>query len=106
MKNITSKLAAATLFTLALASQSAMAMNEDSGSYDFLNGKTSAAEVSLLTVSYRSSENISISGTSEGGFDSAYIGSTQPAATVSTNNTADYVSMQDSLGDLLSHTQQ
>jgi len=105
MKNTTTKLAAATLFTLALVSQSAMAMHEDSGSYDFLNGKSqSTSELSLTTVSYRSSVNHSISGTSEGGFDSAYVGSTQSPLAVTINNTGDSLSKQSSLSDFLSHT--
>jgi len=105
MKNTTTKLAAATLFTIALVSQSAMAMNQDSGSYDLLNGKSmTTAELSLTTVSYRSNGSHAISGTSEGGFDSAYVGSTQSPLAVTINNTGDYLSMQDSLSGSLSHT--
>jgi len=107
MKNTTTKLTAATLIIFALVSQSAIAMNEDSGSYDVLNGKSqSVSELSLTMVSYSSGVEQSIAGTSEGGYDSAYVGSTQPAPMVTTNNTADYLSMQNSLQDYLAHTNQ
>ena len=106
MKNSTTTLlAAATLFTLTLASQSAMAMNEDSGSYDFLNGKSqSVSALSMPNVSYRSTVNPLAIGASEGGYDSAYVGSSEAAQAVMINNTGDYVSMQQSLRGSLSHT--
>ena len=110
MKNTTTKLTAATLIIFALASShSAMATNEDSGSYDVLNGKSqSVSELSLTMVSYRSGAEQNITGTSEGGYDSAYVGSTQsaPMVTINTSATADYLSMQNSLQYYLAHTNQ
>ncbi len=94
MKNSTTTLlAAATLFSLTLASQSAMAMNQDSGSYDLLNGKNqSISELSMPKVSYRSSTNPLAIDTSEGGYDAAYIGSNEAVLAVTNNINGDYVS--------------
>jgi len=104
MKNSTTTLLAATLFALTLASQSAMAMNQDSGSYDLLNGKNqSTSELSMPKVSYRSSVNPLAIDTSEGGYDAAYIGSNEAVLAVTNNINGDYVSRH-SLRASLAHT--
>lgn len=105
MKNSTTTLlAAATLFTLTLASQSAMATNEDSGSYALFNGNSqSVSELSLMKASYMHGANSQALDNSEKGFDSSYVGSDEVALATRTNHRADYASKQ-TLRSSLSHT--
>lgn len=102
MKNSKTTLLAAALFTLTLASQSAMAMNEDSGSYDTLNGK-SGSELSLPTASFHVNVVPQAHDNTDKGFDSAYVGSTEVPQRVRVNVNGDH-SGKKSLGSSLSYT--
>ena len=72
MKNRTTTLLAATLVTLLVSSQSAMALNEESSGYSEILGNQVTSPYAMPAAAFM--DNELIIGNSENGIDPAYVG--------------------------------